>query len=68
MPLWKSIFNTPDICNISLLKNLAMVDERRQKMSTRREEEKFENNFSHFKRRKRNLNLFSPVTRTEREF
>ena len=40
---------------------------REAKKSIREEKEKFENNFSHFERRKRNLNSLSPVSRKERE-
>ena len=40
---------------------------REAKKSNREEEEKFENNFSNFERRKRNLNSLSPVSRRERE-
>ena len=40
---------------------------REAEKSNRKEKEKFENNFSHFERRKRNLNSLSPVSRWERE-
>ena len=40
---------------------------RESKKSIREEKEKFESNFSHFERRKRNLNSLSPVSRRERE-
>ena len=40
---------------------------RESKKSIREEKEKFESNFSHFERRKRNLNSLSPVSRREKE-
>ena len=40
---------------------------RESKKSNREEKEKFESNFSHFERRKRNMISLSPVSRRERE-
>ena len=40
---------------------------REAKKPNREEKEKLKNNFSHFERRKRNLNSLSPISRRERE-
>ena len=67
-------WNLLPISNISILMNatqlccvLPVLGWRKTIKSNRAEKEQFENNFSNFERRKRNLNSISPVSRRERE-